>query len=118
MHSTTSSPTLHLSTRRKMSDSRPSSPTAVAAMVRFCGLIILPTTPPEVFAATSSVGSMPGLLGGGLLQGGEQGVGAGVRAGDGGADPAQDRGQEGEERAGAGGQPLPMVMVWPDRFIT
>ena len=31
----------------------------MAAMVRFCGLIILPTTPPEVFAATSRVGSIP-----------------------------------------------------------
>ncbi|OPZ53351.1 MAG: hypothetical protein BWY91_01985 [bacterium ADurb.BinA028] len=31
-------------------------------MVRFCGLIILPTTPPEVLAATSRVGSRPAPL--------------------------------------------------------
>ena len=31
-------------------------PTAVAAIVRFCGLIILPTTPPVVLAATTESG--------------------------------------------------------------
>ena len=34
----------------------------MAAIVRFCGLIILPTTPPDVLAATSSVGSIPAFV--------------------------------------------------------
>lgn len=53
------SPTLQGRTLRRMADSWPTRPTAVAAIVRFCGLIILPTTPPEVLAATSRVGSIP-----------------------------------------------------------
>ena len=57
--STVSSPMLHRMVLRNRSDSRPTMPTEVAAIVRFCGLIILPTTPPEVFAATSRVGSSP-----------------------------------------------------------
>ena len=53
---------LHSTVLRNRSASRPTMPTAVAAIVRFCGLIILPTTPPEVFAATSRVGSIPASL--------------------------------------------------------
>ena len=34
-------------------------PTAAAAIARFCGLIILPSTPPEELAAASSTGSSP-----------------------------------------------------------
>lgn len=54
-------PTLYQTTLRNSSGSLPGRSTAVAAIVRFCGLINLPTTPPEVFAATSSVGSIPAV---------------------------------------------------------
>ena len=46
-------------TLRKMRPSCPAIPTAEAAIARFCGLIILPSTPPEVLAAASSTGSSP-----------------------------------------------------------
>src|SRR5699024_3429966 len=58
-HITTSIPSDHQMTRRKIDASLPSRPTAVAAIVRFCGLIILPTTPPELLAPTSSSGLRP-----------------------------------------------------------
>src|SRR5437870_1037324 len=47
---------LQMITRRKMSPSRPSRPTAAAAIARFCGEIILPSTPPELFEAASRTG--------------------------------------------------------------
>src|SRR4051794_233914 len=46
-------------TLRKISPSLPDIPTAAAAMARFCGLTILPSTPPEEFAAAISTGSSP-----------------------------------------------------------
>ncbi len=84
--------TLHTMTRRKRSPpSRPWKPTAAAAMARFCGEIILPSTPPEELAAAMRVGGETGLVGGGDLEGAEQGVGGGVGAGDGNTQPAEDR---------------------------
>src|SRR5690348_13135541 len=58
-HMNSNSSRLQPSTRRKISPSRPGNPTADAAMARFCGLIILPSTPPEELAAASSSGSSP-----------------------------------------------------------
>src|SRR5512132_973702 len=55
-------PTLQPTTLRKMSPSRPDRPTAAAAMARFCGEIILPSTPPEELAAAISVGLRPTSL--------------------------------------------------------
>ena len=101
-----------------MSDSRPTIPTAVAAIVRFWGLIILPTTPPEVLAATSRLGSMPGLLRRGLLQGREQCVRRGVRAGHRGAEPAEDRARGTRRTPPVPAIQVPIVIVWPERFMT
>ena len=42
--------------------SSPAIPTAAAAIARFCGLIIFPSTPPEEFAAASSNGSSPAFV--------------------------------------------------------
>src|SRR3954463_4683420 len=43
-------------TRRNRSPSLPVMPTAAAPIARFCGEIILPSTPPELLPAASSVG--------------------------------------------------------------
>src|SRR5512140_3895215 len=43
-------------TLRKRSPSLPASPTAAAPIARFWGETILPSTPPELLAAASSVG--------------------------------------------------------------
>src|SRR3954447_11115753 len=45
----------HTTTFRKRSPSWPAMPTAAAPMARFCGEIILPSTPPELFDAAISV---------------------------------------------------------------
>ena len=58
-HITASSTRLQPITLRKMSPSLPARPTAAAAMARFCGLIILPSTPPDEFDAAMSTGSSP-----------------------------------------------------------
>ena len=57
--SAASSTRLQPITLRKMSPSLPARPTAAAAMARFCGLIILPSTPPEEFEPAISTGSSP-----------------------------------------------------------
>lgn len=54
-------PTLYPATVRSRMRSEPGICTAVAAMAMFWGHTGLATTPPEVFAATSSVGSMPAV---------------------------------------------------------
>ena len=46
-------------TRRKISPSRPTAPTPAAPTERFCGLIILPMTPPELLVAAMRMGSRP-----------------------------------------------------------
>ena len=45
--------------KRKRSDSFPTRPVAAAATAIDCGDIILPTTPPELFAATVKTGLTP-----------------------------------------------------------
>ena len=79
---------------RKMSPSRPAIPTAAAAMARFCGLTILPSTPPEVLAEAISTGSSPAWVA--LLAPGaprSSAMLAEVVPGDGHADRAEDREQ-------------------------
>src|SRR6185437_3833023 len=53
-HSSARNATLHTTTRPKMSPPSPFMPTAAAAIARFCGDIILPSTPPELFVAAIS----------------------------------------------------------------
>src|SRR5476649_2297616 len=55
-------PRLHPMTLRKMSPSLPERPTAAAAIARFCGEIILPSTPPEELAAAIRAGLSPTCL--------------------------------------------------------
>ena len=96
--------------------SRPASPTAAQAMVRFCGEIILPRTPPELLAAASRSGGESRLAGGGHLEGAEEGVGRGVRSGHG--DPNQPRtGERNASPAPAAATKWPIVAAWPERFI-
>ena len=67
-----------------------------------CASIILPMTPPELFAAAVRIGEMPELPGGDLLQVAEEHVGRRVAAGERDAEPAEDRREEREQDAGAG----------------
>ena len=92
-------------------------PTAVAAIVRFCGLIILPTTPPEVLAATSRVGSRPAfcpavccrVANSALAEVSEPVT----------AVPSQPRiGERKAKNAPVAAIQVPMVSVWPERFMT
>jgi hypothetical protein len=59
-------------------------------MVRFCGLIILPTTPPEVLAATSRVGSMPAVSAALCWSVANSALALVSEPGDRGADPPED----------------------------
>ncbi len=102
---------------RNRSDSRPTTPTAVAAIVRFCGLIILPTTPPEVLAATSRVGSIPAFCAAVCCRVANSAL----------ADvsdpvtavPSQPRiGERNAKNAPVAAIQVPIVVVWPDRFMT
>ena len=87
---------------------------AVAAMVRFCGLTILPTTPPEVLAATSNVGSRPALVAAACCNNALALVSDPVTA-----VPSQpSTGERNAKKAPAPAIHVPMVMVWPDWFIT
>src|SRR5665647_2695379 len=57
----TRKPRLHPMTLRKTSPSLPDRPTAAAAIARFWGETILPSTPPEELAAAISAGLSPAL---------------------------------------------------------
>ena len=46
----------------RISPSRPTAPTPAAPTERFCGLIILPMTPAELFVAPIRIGSSPVTL--------------------------------------------------------
>ena len=80
----------------------PASPTAAAPMARFCGRDHLGQHPARAVGAGQQRRRQVRLVGGGDLQRAEQRVGRGVRAGDRGAEPADQRREEGEEAAGAG----------------
>ena len=104
-------------TLRKISPSRPDMPTAAAAIARFCGLTILPSTPPEEFAAAISTGSSPALAAACTCRAPNsefEEVSDPVTA-----TPIQPR--IGEMIAKAPPVPAsqaPSEAVWPDRFIT
>ena len=102
-----------------MSPSLPAMPTAAAPIARFCGEIILPSTPPErVGRGQQRRVESPASLRRLHLQRAEQRVRGRVRARHRDAEPADDRRQEGEDAAGAGD---PACRAWssaPDRFIT
>ena len=100
-----------------MSDSFPARPTAAAAMVRFCGLIILPTTPPEVLAATIRFGSRPAFSAALCCRVAKSALALVSEPVT--AVPSHPR--IGERKAKAAPVPAiqpPMVWVCPDRFIT
>ena len=101
-HITSSRPRLQGRTLRSRSPSLPASPTAAQAIVRFCGEIILPSTPPGAVGGGEQLGREAGLACGGHLERAEEGVGRGVGAGDGDAEPAEHRREEGEPGTGRG----------------
>ena len=117
-HMPASMSTLQPTTLRKMSPSRPVMPTAPAAIARFCGEIILPSTPPEEFDAAISAGSSPACLPGRHLQRAEQRVRRRVRAGDRDAEPAEDRREQRERRRPLSASQLPSAPVCPELFMT
>jgi hypothetical protein len=92
----------HFRTRRKRSSSLPGSPAALVPTAEFWGLIIFPRTPPEEFAPTVSTGLTPNLLRRDLLQIDEEGVGGGVRAGEGDPKPPDERGEVREQETRVG----------------
>src|ERR1700730_2212472 len=108
---------LQTSTRRKMSPSLPCTPTAAAPMARFCGEIILPSTPPELLPAAISAGASPALVAAVTCRAPKsefEEVSDPVTA-----TPSQPR--MGEISANAPPTPaiqVPRVMVCPDAFIT
>src|SRR5690606_37381958 len=116
-HSTSNMPTDQPATFLRITDSWPSIFTEVAAMARFCGEISLPTTPPEVLAATSRFGSMPALMPAvccSLANSALAEVSEPVTA-----VPIQPRiGDRKAKNAPVPASQVPMVMVWPERFIT
>src|SRR5680860_261225 len=61
-HMTSVRATLQNNTRLKMSPSLPAMPTAAAAIARFWGEIILPSTPPELLADASRTSDSPASL--------------------------------------------------------
>ena len=104
-------------TRRRIEDSLPRSPTAVAAMVRFCGLTILPRTPPELLAPTSSSGLSPASCAAVCCRVANSAfaeVSDPVTA-----VPSQPRiGERKAKKAPVPAIQVPMVIVWPERFMT
>src|SRR6478672_6056306 len=110
-------PRLQPRTLRKMSPSRPDRPTAAAAIARFCGEIILPSTPPEEFAAAIRTGLSPVWL-----------AAVTCRAPNSELDDVSEpvtatpsHPSTGERRANAAPAPAihaPSVPVWPEAFIT
>ena len=92
-------------------------PTAAAAIARFCGLTILPSTPPEELAAAISTGSRPASVAVCTCSAPKSAladVSEPVTA-----TPIQPR--IGERIANAPPVPAsqaPSDEVWPDRFIT
>src|SRR3984893_9255141 len=89
---------LQTSTRRKMSPSLPCTPTAAAPMARFCGEIILPSTPPDPLPAALSNGGTPPMAPAGTGQEIRRGIGPAHRH----AEPAQYRRDQRERASGPG----------------
>src|SRR5699024_5670770 len=116
-HMRTSMPSDQPMTRRKIEASFPRRPTAVAAIVRFCGLTILPRTPPELLAATSRSGLSPASCAAVCCSVANRAfaeVSEPVTA-----VPSQPRiGERKAKKAPVPAIQVPIVMVCPDRFIT
>src|SRR5262249_28893598 len=99
------------------SPSWPAMPTAAAPMARFCGEIIFPRTPPLEFEAAISIGER-------LAFSAAETCSAPNSALDDVSDPVTATPSQpriGESRAEAAPAPasqLPIVIVWPQRFIT
>src|SRR5450631_4754262 len=110
-------PRLHPTTFRKMSPSLPDMPTAAAAIARFCGEIILPSTPPDELAAAMRTGLSPACLAAETCNAPKselEDVSEPVTA-----TPSQPR--TGERTANAAPAPaihLPSEAVWPEAFMT
>src|SRR5674476_1123391 len=110
-------PRLHPMILRKISPSLPDIPTAAAAIARFWGEIILPSTPPEELAAAISAGLMPVLVAADTCNAPKSEfdeVSEPVTA-----TPSQPR--IGEKIANAAPAPAiqaPSVAVWPEAFMT
>src|SRR3954466_4854369 len=110
-------PRLQPNPLRKTSPSRPDSPTAAAAMARFCGEIILPSTPPEEFEAAISTGSRPAWWAAVTCSAPNSEfdeVSEPVTA-----TPSQPRnGDRTAKKPPAPAIQVPSVAVWPEAFIT
>src|SRR5437764_841146 len=105
------------STRRSSFPSSPGRFAATQAMVRFCGETILPSTPPELFAAASRSAASPVLF-----------AAVTCRAPNSAFDDVSEpetatpnqpsTGERNASPAPAAATNVPIVDVWPDRFIT
>src|SRR3954470_11628242 len=109
--------TLHPNTLRNRSPSRPDMPTAAAAMARFCGEIIFPSTPPELLDAAIRTWSRPACLAAFTCSAPNRefdDVSEPVTA-----TPSQPRiGENPAKDPPAPAIQRPNVVVWPDAFIT
>src|SRR3954453_16918615 len=92
-------------------------PTAAAPMARFCGEIILPSTPPELLAAAISVGERSACLAAVTCSAPNSAldeVSEPVTA-----TPNQPSSDERNAKAPpAPASHWPIVIVWPERFMT
>src|SRR5699024_4126945 len=116
-HITKSIPRHHQMTRRKLDAALPRRPTADAAIVRFCGLIILPPTPPELLAPTSSSGLRPASCAAVCCSVANRALAEVSEPVT--AVPSQPRiGERKAKKAPVPAIQVPIVMVCPDRFMT
>src|SRR3954453_21968882 len=92
-------------------------PTAAAPMARFCGEIILPSTPPELLAAAMRVGSRFAFFAAVTWSAPNSEFDAvSEPVIDTPSHPIQD--ENTAKMLPAPATHMPSVMVWPDRFIT
>src|SRR5450631_2652133 len=110
-------PRLHPTIWRKMWPSLPDIPTAAAAIARFWGEIILPSTPPEELAAAIRAGLSPALVAAETCNAPNsefEEVSEPVT-------PTPSQPRIGERNANAAPAPAihrPKVAVWPEAFMT
>ena len=92
-------------------------PTAVAAIARDCGEIILPTTPPEVLAATSRAGSAPMFVAAVCCRV-ENSAFAEVSEPVTAVPSQPSTGDRNTKAAPRPATHVPMATVWPEKFMT
>ena len=110
-------PRLQPNTFRNSSPSWPAMPTAAAAIARFCGLTILPMTPPEVLAAASSTGSRPAAAAVCTCRAPNSALAEVSEPVT--ATPIQPRmGDRNTKKLPVSARHPPRVLVWPDWFMT